>query len=304
MPDPKTDPRAASPAGESRPPEVEGAADGDEQLADREQGATQERPDETSAEPSRSEEQRRAPDSGPVAEPEAPLTGRDRLVDALTHPRRGQVLAAVLLALVAFAGVTQVRTNVDDSTYAGSREQDLIDILSGLAGTTQRAQSQLQDLERTKERLDSDTSKREAALQEAQNKVSTLSVLAGLVPVRGPGIKVTIEEKTGAVKSENLLDLIEELRTNGAEAIAINDQVRVVAQSSIEQGVGGLVVDGKLLTSPYVVSVIGDPAVLKSAVTFGRGPADELEGDGADVQVAQVQDLQIHAVRKAGDGTS
>ena len=231
-------------------------------------------------------------------------SGRSRLLDALAHPRRGQVLAAVLLAVVGFAAVTQVRTNVDDSTYAGSREQDLIDILSGLAGTTQRAQAQLQDLQETKTRLDSDTSKRQAALQEAQSKVSTLSVLAGLVPVTGPGIKITITEQTGAVKSENFLDLIEELRTNGAEAIAINDKVRVVAQSSFDQGVGGLIVDGKLLTSPYVVTVIGDPAVLESAVTFGRGPADELKDDGADVKVTQEQDLDIHAVRQASDGGS
>jgi len=230
--------------------------------------------------------------------------GRSRLLDALKHPRRGQVLAAVLLALVGFAGVTQVRTNVDDSTYAGSREQDLIDILSGLAGTTQRAQSQLQDLERTKSRLYSATSKRQAALDEAQSKVNTLSVLAGLVPVTGPGITITITEKTGAVKSENFLDLIEELRTNGAEAIEINGKVRVVAQTSFEQGVGGLVVDGKLLRPPYVVKVIGDPAVLKSAVTFGRGPESELEGDGAQVSISQEQNLEIHAVRQRSGGGS
>ena len=48
----------------------------------------------------------------------------------------------MLLALVGFAAVTQVRSNQVDDTYAGLREQDLIDILNGLAGTSQRAEAE------------------------------------------------------------------------------------------------------------------------------------------------------------------
>jgi len=233
----------------------------------------------------------------PAPTEEAPAeTGRDRLVAALRRPRRGQVLAAVLLAVVGFAAVTQVRTNVDDSTYAGDREQDLIDILSGLAGTSQRAQSQLESLQATKDRLESSTSQRQAALDQAQQQADTLSVLAGTVPVTGPGIQITITEDTGEVKVDSILDLVEELRSNGAEAIEVNGKVRLVAQSSFEQGVGGLDIDGTLVRSPYVLKVIGEPATLKGAVTFLRGPQDELEDDGAVVDVDEVQTLNIHAV--------
>ena len=51
-------------------------------------------------------------------------SGRGRLVHALLHPGRRQVVVAVLLALVGFAGVTQVRSNEVDDTYAGLRQQD------------------------------------------------------------------------------------------------------------------------------------------------------------------------------------
>jgi len=203
----------------------------------------------------------------------------------------------VLLAVVGFAAVTQVRTNVDDSTYAGSREQDLIDILSGLAGTSQRAQAQLQSLQATKQRLESSTSKRQAALDQAQQQADTLNVLAGLVPVTGPGIQITITEDTGEVKVDSFLDLIEELRSNGAEAMEVNGKVRLVAESSVEQGVGGLEIDGTLVHSPFVVKAIGEPATLKGAVTFLRGPEDELKSDGATVDVDELQSLNIRAVR-------
>ena len=76
----------------------------------------------------------------------APRSGLRRLLEALRRPQRTQAVVAVALALVGFAAVTQVRANVDDASYTGYREQDLVNLLSGLADTSQRAQSQLDSL--------------------------------------------------------------------------------------------------------------------------------------------------------------
>ena len=154
---------------------------------------------------------------------------------------------AVLLALVGFAGVTQVRTNQVDDTYAGLRQQDLIDILNGLAGTTQRAQDEIQRLEATRDDLQSDTSARQAALEQARQQAQVLSILAGTVPVRGPGVTITIKEVAGQVRVGPFIDMVQALRSAGAEAMQINDEVRVVAQTSFEDGNGGILVDGRLL---------------------------------------------------------
>ena len=53
----------------------------------------------------------------------------------------------LLLALVGFAGVTQVRANDVDDDYASLREGDLIDVLDGLAGARQRAEAERDRLE-------------------------------------------------------------------------------------------------------------------------------------------------------------
>ena len=132
------------------------------------------------------------------ATPELP-SGRRRLLASLRRPSRRQLVVAVILAAVGFAGITQVRSNEVDDTYAGLREQDLIDILNGLAGTSQRAETELRRLERTRDELLSDTSNREAALAQAQSEANSLSILAGLIPVTGPGIRVTITDVTGQV---------------------------------------------------------------------------------------------------------
>ena len=225
-------------------------------------------------------------------------SSRRRLLDALRKPARTQVVAGVLLALLGFAVVTQIRSNDIDNSYASLREQDLIDLSTGLAGTTQRAQAEIDRLLRTRTELQSDSSRRQAALEQAQEEADSLNVLAGLVPVTGPGIRATVTEDTGTVSISSMLDLIEQLRSNGAEAIQFNGQVRVVAQTSVAAGVGGLVVDGTQLEAPYVIDAIGVANTLAQSVEFPLGPRAQLRDDGASIDVQELTSLDIETVRE------
>jgi uncharacterized protein YlxW (UPF0749 family) len=240
-----------------------------------------------------------SPQSPPSAQgPESP-TGRERLRGALLRPTRGQVVVAVLLAVLGYAAVTQVRFTQVDNTYAGLREQDLIDVLNGLAGTTQRAESEITRLQRTRDDLQSDTGAREAALAQAQQQADNLAILAGLVPVTGPGIRLTVTEETGQVDVQTMVDTIQELRTAGAEAIQVNGQVRVVADTAVEDAAGGLLIDGQLVSSPYVIDAIGDPHTLAdSGIDFPDGPRDLFAEDGASITVDELQSLDIESVVK------
>jgi uncharacterized protein YlxW (UPF0749 family) len=227
----------------------------------------------------------------------APRTGRRRLYDALVRPTRGQLVVAGLLAVLGFSAITQVRANDVDDSYEGYREQALIDVLNGLAGTSQRAQAEIERLEATREELQSSTSARRAALNQARQEADTLDILAGTVPVTGPGIRITIEETDGPVDIDSLLDTVQELRNAGAEAMQFNGEVRVVAQTAFEDGVGGIYVDDTLLSPPYVIDVIGEPTTLAGGLRFLEGPTDQLEGDGATVTVTELQSIDIESVR-------
>ena len=208
-------------------------------------------------------------------------------------------MVAVLLALLGFASVTQVRANDNDNTYAGYREQDLIDVLNGLAGTSQRAQAEINRLQGTREDLQDSTRARQAALEQAQQEAETLGILAGLVPVTGPGIRITITETDHPVDIDSLLDTVEELRTGGAEAMQFNGQVRIIAQSAFEDAVGGIKVDGTTLQSPYVIDVIGDPHTLSGSLTFARGPIEQLHDDQVEVDVEELKSIDIESVRSS-----
>lgn len=235
------------------------------------------------------------------AEPPAPDeedAGRKRLAFTLRHGSRAQVVVAVLLAVLGFASVVQVRNNEQDNTYAGLREQDLIEILNALTGTAERARRERDRLEQTRDELRSENTSREAALSQTQQRAQTLNILAGLVPVTGPGIRITIEEGASPVSVGSMLDIVQEMRTADAEAIEFNDQYRVVAQSSFNLAVGGIELDGNLLEPPYVIDVIGDPHSLHGGLTFASGPIETLEKyEDATVDVQELENVEITSVR-------
>lgn len=289
--------KSDEPAEVTEPDEVEDTAV-DEQTEQADE------PDEAEAPPkTQKADEPDEPDEADEPEEEpAPLVGRARLFDALTHFRRGQVAVAVLLCVLGYAAVVQVQTNTEDSTYAGLREQELIDILSGLAGTTQKAQEQIEELEATRDELEDQTLQQQTALQRAEEQVDTLRVIAGTVPVSGPGITIEIDPGADPLRLTALLDLIEELRTSGAEAMEIEgadgEAVRLVASSSIEvsQPGAGLNVGGELISPPYRLQVIGPPDTLAGAIDFYQGPQDQLEEQGAEVKVESEEKIDIESI--------
>ena len=239
----------------------------------------------------------------PAAKPSRPRSvGRRRLLDATLHPTRGQLAVGVLLAFLGFAGVTQLRATEVDNTYAGYREQDLIDVFNTMTDATQRTQAEIAQLERQKRDLTSSAKRHQAAITQAQQDADTLAVLAGTVPVHGPGLRITITPSSDTpVSVDAMLDTMQELRAAGAEAMEFNDQVRVVAQTSFAQGSTGILIGGTEVTAPYVIEVIGDPPTLASALSFPSGPTSQFEGDDATVEVEQLDDVRIESVRPASD---
>ncbi len=225
-------------------------------------------------------------------------TGRDRLFATLRQPSRSQIVVGALLAVLGFAAVVQVDNTKRDDTYTGLREQDLIEILTGLTGTAERARREVDRLEETRNQLQSESTSRDAALTQTEERITTLNIIAGLVPVTGPGIRVRIEEKDGRAGLNSMLDLVQELRTADAEAMEFNDTYRLGADSAFDTSTGGIVLDGTLLEPPYILDVIGDPHTLHGALTFDSGPIEQLEiYDGATVQVQELESLDIESVR-------
>lgn len=213
-------------------------------------------------------------------------------------PRRSMLVRALIVLLCAGAGfavVAQAQQDENDSLRA-LRQDDLVQLLDeltrrndDLAAEGERLRLELADL-RTR------STSRQSAQEAAEQQARTYGVLAGTLPARGPGIELRIDDPDAEVPAHTFVTVLEELRNAGAEVIELNG-VRVVAQTWIVDGDGGIVVDGEQLSSPYVWRAIGDPDALAPALEIAGGALASVRSNGGDADVIEREELQIVAVR-------
>ncbi len=230
-------------------------------------------------------------------------TGWPKLKASLSHPGRGQIIAAVIFFIVGMAGVMQIRINTADDTYTTARREDLIQLLDGLGAESRRLESEIADLERTRAELRSGADTQLVARAEAERRISELSILAGTAPAEGPGITMRVVDPAGKVDASVLLDAVEEMRDAGAEVIEVNDTIRVVGSTWFGADASGLLIDGKPISGPIVLEVIGDPHSLEEAARFRGGIVSEITGPkiGGQVQIDQVDRLVVESLHAAPD---
>jgi uncharacterized protein YlxW (UPF0749 family) len=238
---------------------------------------------------------------GPPAAPATPAAPEPPTVEVpRSRPRLGtRLVVAVLLGVLGFVAVVQVRLQNGDSTLRTARQSDLIRILDDLNDRSDRLEGEIRDLEQRRSELQSGTDSSKAALAEASRRRSVLGILAGTVAAHGPGITLRIADPQKKVDAAVLLDTLEELRDAGAEAVQING-VRVVASTALVDAEPGSVrVDSELVSAPYVLKVIGDPDTLDPALRIPGGVFAVLGERGATPTVSAADQVVVDATRPA-----
>ena len=238
-------------------------------------------------------------DVGAAGATDGPAQPRRTLRDWL-RPDLSQTVIAILLAAFSFAVVTQIRARDQVDSYSTLRQSDLVGMLDGLNQESDRLQSELDSLKRSQAELESGQDSEAMAKVQAEDRLTSLGILAGTVPARGPGITLTITDPQGKIKPGTLLDAVEEMRDAGAEAIQINGTIRIVASSWISSGPSGIVIDGQAVSTPITMEVIGDPHSLEEAARFRGGLVSQITDTrvGGHVSIARSDDLTITSLHR------
>lgn len=235
---------------------------------------------------------RRRPD------PPTPAEARGRLRRALgrVHLTRGHVLTALLTALLGVALVAQVRV-ADEAGLRQLRETELVALLDDVTTRADSLREEVRQLEADRTRLLGGEGD-QAAAAAAQDRLESYQILAGTVPVQGPGVTVRVDDPGAVITQTMLLDGIQELRDAGAEAIQIGT-VRVVASSYVGTDESGQVLlDGIPLRQPYTITAVGDSHTLAGAMAIPGGFTDSLRGAGASVTVIESEIVRIEALHQ------
>ena len=135
----------------------------------------------------------------------------------------------------------------------------------------------------------------EEASELLDKELENSNLIVGNTDIYGEGIIVTLTDNNNQViVAEDLLELINELRYAGAEAISIND-VRIINTTDIvEVGNTLIMVGGQRLSSPYVVKAIGNQAYLSSILSLkNSGFIDKYNNSGKTVTLVANKKVEI-----------
>lgn len=220
-----------------------------------------------------------------------PAAGRVRSFAA------GPALVVVATAVVGFLLVSQLGTSQRFSQrLEAESEEDLARILASLTQEADSLRDEISDLKLQLVNLRNSTREDGTADRAARDQLAALSVLAGTVPVTGPGITLVVEDPDGAVRYDALIDTVQELRDAGAEAIAING-VRMGVASSLAEREGRVLLDGNPLTAPYRVTALGQATTLEGGLKIPGGVLDTLDAlRGVRAEVQRSAKLDVPAL--------
>ncbi|HEY0229317.1 MAG TPA: DUF881 domain-containing protein [Mycobacterium sp.] len=210
-------------------------------------------------------------------------------------------LATLLCLLLGIAIVTQVRQTKTGDSLDTARPADLLVLLDSLRQREATLNTEVSELQNTLNSLQASGNSDQAAIQNAQARLAALSILVGAVGATGPGVTVTIDDPGPGVSPEVMLDVINELRAAGAEAIQINDahqSIRVGVDTWVVGSPGSLTIDGKTLSPPYSILAIGDSPTLAAAMNIPGGAEDSIKRVGARMSVQQANRVDVTTLRQ------
>jgi uncharacterized protein YlxW (UPF0749 family) len=205
-------------------------------------------------------------------------------------------LIGVLTLLLGFAFTVQVRISDDEQVLAGAREEDLVRIVDEVSSRGVRLRQLIADQRSALRQLTSSDSESASALEEARDRADSLAVLNGTAPAEGPGLRMTLRDPDGELRVTDLIDVIQELRGAGAETMQF-DGVRVGLTTAVTGAPGALLIDGRPITAPYEVLVLGSPQDLETAMNIPGGVVAAVGGRGGSVDIEQDPALVVDALR-------
>lgn len=168
-----------------------------------------------------------------------------------------------------------------------------------------RYTEKLKEKEQTLTRLREDVTKNNKLSDEQRKKIDNNNTILGLTKVTGKGVQIvlkdgeenkkagsTLEASQTIVHDVDILEIINVLRNAGAEAISINGH-RIIATSPISCIGTVIKINDEKVGAPYVISAIGNPEALESALNIPGGIISILEKFGIKITKEKKEEIKI-----------
>jgi uncharacterized protein YlxW (UPF0749 family) len=214
---------------------------------------------------------------------------------SLRTPRSQAIVAAVAFFLGVLV-VVQIRSQAGNNTLAAMSSQDLTFLVANLNTRNDQLRQEIATLQSQLATLESGGSLGASSVNELRAEIDRIRAWAGLDPVSGRGITITI---SGPIAASAVEDLLNELKNAGAEAISI-EEVRVVPQTVIGGVAGAVSIDDTALGDSFTIRAIGTPETLTGSLARAGGIIAQLAATdpGATIDVEETSRMVLPATMR------
>lgn len=213
------------------------------------------------------------------------------------------VILCLIFFLLSFAITVQLRvTSTAESEVTQEKiVTELKDKIFELSGDNEKLGKKYEQSQQKLEEVRTKAAENDTSNIEKSNLIKKYTLIQGNTDVKGPGIMIRYyanETRSNgdavgyADITKDLVDIVNELRNAGAEAIAVND-IRITSTSSIEMEKNNVMVDGKRIARPYVVKAIGNSEIMNSSLIRPGGTIELIKNDRARIELVIAKEVKI-----------
>ncbi len=220
--------------------------------------------------------------------------------------KKSNIIVSITIGLMSFMMiyVMLIQINIvkeyDGEEIELMREAELKETLASYKEKYEEVNNELIDTNAKIEEYQKDEKSEEDAIALLEEEVEQKKMLLGLTDVQGEGVIITlgnaVDDEGNEIREvtpDDLVDLINELRMAGAEAISINGQ-RIVAKSDVVIIKNYIFhINGERTTAPFTIKAIGDIKYLQSALNIKGGYIDTMSVNGHEIKMTTESNLVI-----------
>ncbi|GLH63342.1 DUF881 domain-containing protein [Parageobacillus sp. G301] len=195
------------------------------------------------------------------------------------------------------------KRNITDRQW--QKEYDYRERLIKIQKENRRLKNELVQKQNEVVEMEKVLAEQQTSYTDLAKQAEKLRMYVGEAKVKGKGIEITLSDASYIpseqsatdyiVHEQHVFKVIHELLISGAEAIAINGQ-RISHRSYIVCNGPVIEVDGTQHAAPFVISAIGNPTVLASALNIPGGVKDQLIQDNIIVGIASKDEIVLDPI--------
>lgn len=204
--------------------------------------------------------------------------------------------------------LTQIENQKEKKNMSGSQYEQTLALRNQLIAqeeTNRKLQKELNQKQEDVLKNEKNLAKETQVFLNLAEDAEKYRMFLGKVKVKGKGVKITLSDgaynpeddnvNNYLVHEQHVFKVVNELYISGAAAVAINGQ-RLTSHSYIVCNGPVITVDGVPYPAPFIITAIGDPAVLLSAINLTGGVKDQLVNDNLVFSVEKENELILDPI--------